>query len=264
MLMNIQGLVVPAITPRMGAGVDSASLAGLLEFLIDGGVDAIFILGTTGEFRHLSLNEKRQVIKRSAECIRNRVPMLVGISAQTIEESLALMDASQECGAQALVLAPMFGETEPSKQISTVIGTSSLPIVLYNNPAIHRKASLPLSIVEEFASHPRVIGIKDSSGDWDYFLKLLELKSPDFGVLQGKESMIVQSIEAGSGGIVAGVANIIPALCKELWLKRDQETMDRVTAVKSEIKQSSPNSISGYKQRLVELGIIRSATLFSD
>jgi dihydrodipicolinate synthase/N-acetylneuraminate lyase len=264
MTSKIEGLIVPSITPRMGNSVDLSSLAKLLEFLIDGGVDAIFILGTTGEFQYLSLDEKSQVINHSAECIRNRVPLLVGVSSKSIDETLALVNASQDCRIRALVLAPMFGKTSPREQIETVIENSSLPIVLYNNPEIHRNANLPLPIMEEFASRPEVIGIKDSSGDWDYFSRLLALKSPDFCILQGNEAMILQSLEREANGMVAGLANIIPALCKELWLKQDRETMDRMMAVKSEIKRRYSNSIYGYKQRLVQLGIIKSSEMFSD
>ena len=190
--------------------------------------------------------------------------MLVGVSANTVDEMLSLIKASEECEVSALVLAPMFGEVRPEEQLKVVIQTSTLPVLLYNNPAIHNSTSLPLSIVKEFTSHPKVIGIKNSSGDWEYFLKLLDLRSTNFRIFQGRETLILPSLEGGSAGIVAGAGNIAPALLKQVLLHRDQETMERVLALKSEIKQIAIDSVLGYKHRLVKLGIIRSAAMFTD
>ena len=264
MTLELQGLIVPAITPRIDAGVDLSSLTNLLEFLIEGGVDSIFILGTTGEFQHLSLDEKAHIIRASSDCIRNRVEVLAGISATSIDEMLMLIKTSEECRTQALVLAPMFGQTSPLELVGTALQNSSLPIVLYNNPAIQEGAELPISFVAEFVSNPKVIGMKDSSGNREYFHRLLELQSPDFRIVQGKETTILESLEAGAAGIVAGAANVAPALFKSMMIQRDQETMDRIMALKSELKQYSPASIAAIKQKLVRLGIITSAALFRD
>jgi len=259
---KLQGAIVPAITPRSNSKIDLPSLGKLIEFLISSGVDSIFILGTTGESRKMSLAEKLQAIKYSSVCVRNRISLLVGISAHTFDETLALIEESKECGADALVLAPMFGEMESSEQIKKIVEKSSLPIVLYNNPGIHGGSNLPIEIIEEFASDPQIIGIKDSSGDEDYFRKLMELNSDDFGVIQGKEALILQSLQSGAEGFVAGMANIIPETCKKLWIKQDQATMNEVMSIKSKLKSSFPDSITGYKTKLVELGIIESNQLF--
>jgi len=255
-------LIVPTITPRLGSSVDLPSLERLMDFLIEGGVDAVFILGTTGEFQYLGIQEKKGVIWASSESIRNRVPLLVGVSARTMDETRALAGTSEKAGAQALVLAPMFGEGEPWGKIGAVVESSALPVLLYNNPEIHGGSMLPLPLVKQYTNHPKVIGIKDSSGDWGYFLELLKLQSEGFHVFQGRESLILRSLEAGAEGIVAGLANAAPALCKEILLRRDQATMDRVLAAKSEIKKLSPDTIPALKKRLVELGVIRSDEMF--
>ena len=257
MIGQIQGLVVPTITPKFDSSIDLQSLTNLLEFIIDGGVDSIFILGTTGEFQYLTLEEKRRIIEHASGCIRQRVPLLVGVSALTSEETFTLVEFSEEYEAQALVLAPMFGWGKPSEQISEVIKTSSLPVLLYNNPAIHQGESLPFLIVEEFASCPEVAGIKDSSGDWGYFTKLLELQSPDFAVLQGREALILSSLQAGAMGIVAAVAGVNPVPFKEILLHQDQDAMDRIMEIKAEINRFSDNYIYGVKQKLTLMNIIK-------
>jgi 4-hydroxy-tetrahydrodipicolinate synthase len=254
---QIHGLVVPAITPKFDSSIDLQSLTNLLELVIDGGVDSIFILGTTGEFQYLSLEEKRRIIEHASGRIRQRVPLMVGISAPTSDETLALIKLSEEYEAQALVLAPMFGWGKPSEQIESVIRISSLPVLLYNNPAIHRGESLPFLIVEEFASCPEVAGIKDSSGDWEYFMRLLELQSPDFAVLQGRETLILSSLQAGAMGIVAAVAGVNPVPFKEILLHQEQEAMDRILELKAEINGFSNDYIQGVKQKLAAMNIIR-------
>lgn len=263
MTLKLEGVVVPTITPRFNSSVDLQSVSRLMEFLVAGGIDAIFALGTTGEFQYLSLEEKRQVIEVSSHALGSRMPLLVGISAHTIEETLELVHLARGSGAQALVLAPMFGETDPAEQVRIVLKNVSLPVVLYNNPGIQGQRSLPFEMIEDVASHSAIAGVKDSSGDRDYFEKLLALRRPGFCVLQGRESMVLQSLQDGADGFVPGVGNIDPGLCRDLWLKRDQDSQDRLMALKAEIKKAYASSIPGFKQRLVEMGIIRSAAIFS-
>lgn len=250
------------VTPRFGPSVDMSSVAQLVDFLIEGGGEALFILGTTGEFRHLDREQKSELIRNTIRCVRGRVPVWVGISAPAFEESLELIECAREYGAQAVVLAPLFGGGDPERKIGSVLGTSSLPVMLYNNPEIHGGRMLPFETVKACAAHPKVFGIKDSSGDRDYFRKLLELQSPAFRVFQGRESFILESLEAGAYGIVAGLANIAPALCREMLLRRDRETMDRILEAKATLKALDPDPIRALKRELVRLGVIRSDERF--
>ncbi len=257
-------LIVPLVTPRFGASVDFPSLKRLIEFVLHGGADVLFVLGTTGEFQYLSPEEAERVIHTAARGIRGRVPVWVGISAPSLEESLALAHRARESEAQAIVLAPMFGKGEPAWRLEGVLERPGLPVVLYNNPEIHGGSMLPLPLVREYAHHPRIIGIKDSSGDWAHFLELVKLQSEGFRVFQGRESLILRSLEAGAQGIVAGLANVAPALCKEMLLRRDQATMERILEAKAELKKLSPDPIHALKKKLFELGVIRSDEVFKD
>ncbi len=262
MTLQLEGVIAPTITPRSNSKVDLPSLSKLLDFLIDGSVDIVFILGTTGEFQHIPVDYKCDVVSHTVKHVGGRVPVIVGISAKDMDEMFVLIEESEQSGAQGLVLAPMFGEDNPLNIVRRALDMSSLPIILYNNPEIHRGQNLPVAIVERFAQHPRIIGIKDSSGNADYFAELLNLKSEDFSILQGKESDILTSLAAGADGFVAGVANIIPEVCKQLWIDRSPEMMAQVMAAKDEVRQSFPDSINGYKDKLVRLGIIESDQSF--
>ena len=257
--MKIRGLVVPTITPLKDGAVDTHSLSKLLEFLISGGADAIFIIGTTGEFQYLPYAQKQKIIKQANDIIGHQVPLLVGISAEDPREIMALAGEAEDNSAQAIVLAPMFGQGEPAKKMESVIQNSSLPVLLYNNPEIHRGELLPPEIVKEYSVNPRVIGIKDSSGNWDYFTRLLKLQSEIFSILQGKESSILQALVAGANGIVPGTANVDPRLFARILVSQDEQTMQEIMNFKDELKRLDEEPISAIKQKLVQLGIIISA-----
>ena len=150
-------------------------------------------------------------------------------------------------------------------QITDVIKSTTLPLILYNNPAIHHNTMLPISIIEEFSEHPQLTGIKNSAGDWDYFEKLLNLQSADFSVFQGsKEALALRSLNAGADGIVAGVANVDPSLVKQLINQRQEKVQIDMMNLKAEIKGLSADSLYGYKQKLVQLGVIKSVEMFNN
>lgn len=255
-------LVVPVITPRFGSSVDVTGLERLADFLVASRADALFILGTTGEFQHLTLEEKKRIVRTSSECVRNRVPLWVGVSAPALPETLELIAWAADCGAQTVVLAPLFGPGDPERKIRSVLEVSPLPLVLYNNPEIHADRMLPIETVKACAADPRIAAIKDSSGDWDYFRALLKLQSAGFRVFQGRERAILESLNAGAYGMVAGLANVAPALCREMLLRRDGETMERILSAKAALRTLDPDPIRALKKDLVRRGVIRSDGMF--
>ncbi len=262
MAFRCEKLIVPVITPRKDGLVDIHGLTSLLEFLIAGGIDSVFILGTTGEFQYLAIDEKMQVITSSTKTISHRVPLLVGISSHTPEETIELAEGAASHHAQATVLAPMYGWGEPEEQVEMNLRKSLLPVLLYNNPAISENRTLPLDIVERYHDHPKIIGIKDSSGDCDYFERLLEMRSGKFTVLQGKESQILQSLLGGADGIVPGSANVDPEPFVQILSYQDEENMARIMRLNEELRQLSVKSIHAIKINLAKQGIISSADMF--
>jgi len=260
--MNVQGLMVPVITPRENGKLDVESLQKLLRFLVDSCVDSIFIIGTTGEFQYISFEEKKEVIQVASETTDGRITLLAGISSLNNTEMLSIIRASEERNVGALVLAPMFAAEKPEIIIDTVLENSSLPLLLYNNPVIHRDEMLPIGIVKDYAVHPKVIGIKDSSGDWEYFNQLLELQNEEFSVLQGKESQILDSLQAGADGIVAAAAQINPDLFCDIIYSPDEAIMEEILSIKSELDMLADDSIAAVKTKLVQMGIITSADTF--
>ena len=156
----------------------------------------------------------------------------------------------------------MFGDDSAEYLIEYAIDNTSLPVLLYDNPQIHKNESLPIPIIKKYSDNSSIIGIKDSSGDWDYFKELLEIQNPNFSVLQGKESYILKSLLSGADGIVAGAANVNPEPFRDILYSLEEDIMQEIMELKGELEKLDAKSIPAIKQKLVQMSIIRSAELF--
>lgn len=218
----LRGIVPPLVTPL--ADRDQLDFAGLerqLERVIGGGVAGVFALGTSGEAPSLSLDLRRAVVRETCRLVRGRVPVLVGITDTCLVDSLALAVIAAEHGAQAVVLTTPYyfpiSQAELETLARTVVRESPLPVFLYNIPQFTKNA-FDVATVRRLADEPRLIGIKDSAGDLNYFRQLCELarERPDWTLLMGPEELLAEGIAAGGHGGVNGGALIWPQLLVEL------------------------------------------------
>ncbi len=263
-VLYLQGSIVPMVTPLCigvdnGIVVDEPSIGKLVDYLIREGSTGIFIMGTAGEFRSLGLKNKTRTITATVHSVSKRVPVLVGVSTETPEETEILAQYAEAEGADALVLAPMYGQGKPEEKLDLVKRITKLPIVLYNNPDIHDQKNLPLSLYETALPDPQVVGIKDSSQDQRYFGELLERRTkarPNFSVLRGYTNEMLSSLEQGANGTVCVIANVHPELLARLSLHPNQQTMQEILAASETL-----TSTKLIKRELVAKGIISSDTM---
>jgi len=221
------------ITPLLSRDeLDRQGLTRLVDHLVTGGVAGLFVLGTTGEGPSLSYRLRYELVERTCEAVAGRVPVLVGISDTSLIESLELAKFSRSTGAAAVVATPPYYFPVEQGPIHTFLNRladeSQLPMFLYNMPSCV-KASLAIDTVEKLTSHDNIIGLKDSSGDIEYYknaLKLRELR-PDWTFLMGPEHLMAESVIAGGDGGVNGGANLIPQLFVNLYratVESDEES----------------------------------------
>ena len=139
-----------------------------LEACATNGVAGLFILGTTGEGPSLSYRLRREVIERTCKQVNRRVPILVGITDTAFVESVNIARAAADFGADAVVLAPPYylPEAQPELQeyLDHLVPELPLPLYIYNMPAL-TKVHIELDTVRRAMDNPRIIGLKDSSGD---------------------------------------------------------------------------------------------------
>jgi dihydrodipicolinate synthase/N-acetylneuraminate lyase len=228
----LAGIIPPMVTPLVGPdALDVPGLKRLVEHLIAGHVSGLFVLGTTGEGPSLSYRLRRELIDRTCRLVRGRVPVLVGITDTAACESLSLARHAADAGAYAAVMAPPYyfplGQPELFQYTEHLISELPLPLFLYNMPATTKVVFEP-ETVRRLVDNPRIIGIKDSSGDLAYFDQVLTIarERPDWSVLVGPEHLLVQAVTRGAHGGVNGGANLHPRLFVDLYkaVTRGDET----------------------------------------
>lgn len=259
------------VTPlRNRDELDLAGLEKLIEHILAGGVSGLFILGTTGEGPSLSYRLRREHIERVCRQVKKRVPILVGITDTSFIESVNLARHSADVGADAVVLAPPYylPEAQPELQeyFEHLVPELPLPLYLYNMPPL-TKVTIEIETVRRAMENPRIIGLKDSSGDLEYFRQaaaLLPIRA-DWTLLIGPEEKLAASIALGGLGGVSGGANIFPKLYVRLCeaaragdTARAQELQAQVQRVSNalyRIGKHSSSIIKGIKCALACLGL---------
>lgn len=243
----LRGIIPPLITPlNEDFTLDYPSLIKTIDRVISGGVHGIFILGTTGEFSSLSPEVKNELISMTCAKVDGRVPVLVGITVCSFNESLKLAVKAKDSGARAVVAAPPFYMNIDQKELinyyQKLADRVELPLLLYNMPS-HTGIDIDISSVKILSDHPNIIGIKDSSGDLKYFESLIDLldEKPNFTVLVGPEEILVQTMNKGGHGGVAGGANLFPELYVKLYEAILAKDSDRIEALQVTVLFLSQN-----------------------
>ena len=241
----LTGIIPPLVTPLLDdQHLDLSSLKKLVEHLLSGGVHGLFILGTTGECTSLSYAIRRDLIANVCKLVSGRVPVLVGVTDTSPEESIALTNYAKECGAAAVVAAPpyYFGLSQPELIVyfENLADRLSLPLFLYNMPS-HTKTMIAVDTVEKLAKHPNIVGFKDSSANASYFNALLYAfrNQPDFSLFVGPEEMMASSVLMGAHGGVSGGANMFPHLYVSLYEAAKANQMDEVLHLQEQVMEVS-------------------------
>ena len=268
---TLKGIIPPMITPLLNTNtLDKKSVELLVEHLIKGGVNGIFILGTTGEAQHLSFSMKKELIRTTAACVGRRVPLLVGITDASFFESLKIADMAAENHAIALVAAPPYyftlGQPELIEYYDALADRLPLPLYLYNMPS-HTKTMIEVDTVKTLSQHQNIIGLKDSSANGAYFCKLLHLFShrPDFGLYVGPEEMMASMVLMGAHGGIPGGANVYPEVFVNIFntaaakdISKTLELQNRMIAISNElyhIGRFGSSYIKGIKTALSLKGL---------
>lgn len=267
---RLRGIVPPMLTPLSGPDtLDHRGTERLVEHILSGGVHGLFLLGTTGEGPSLSYRLRGELIALATRQVAGRVPILVGITDTSYSESLRVAHAAADAGASALVLAPPYyftsGQPELVESITRLAKELPLPLYLYNMPSM-TKTVLEPETVRQLQEIKNIIGIKDSSGNIEYYKEILLLAKnrPDWSVLIGPEMLLQQSLTLGGDGGVAGGANLCPRLFVDLFEAFEAGAADLGATLQTKVAaldqlyrvgQHSSSIIKGLKCALALLGI---------
>ena len=212
--MNIQGTGVAVITPFQANGqVDSNALRQLLQYLVQGEVEYVVMLGTTGESATLSFEEKQHILTITKEEVQGTLPIVVGIGGNNtheVQQNMAALDL-EGCSA-ILSVSPYYNKPTQSGLIShyqALADAAPLPLILYNVPGRTGRNIEPETTLE-LAKHNNITGIKEASGDLQQVMTLIERKPGDFQVVSGDDHLTLPYLGAGMDGVISVTANAYP------------------------------------------------------
>ncbi|MBP2631708.1 MAG: dihydrodipicolinate synthase [Firmicutes bacterium] len=221
--------------------------------LINAGVSGIFPLGTNGEFYAFSKEEKIEIIKVAVDEVNGRVPVYAGTGCVTTKETIELSKIAKDLGVDVLsIISPYFvgvSQDDIYRHYSAVAEAVDLPILLYNIPA-RTGNNIDYKTVAKLAKYKNIIGIKDSSGNFDNTLKYIENTDERLSVLAGSDSLILWTLMAGGSGAISGCSNVFPELMVsiyKLWsegkIAEANEAQKKIRPFRNVMQMGNPNSV---------------------
>lgn len=219
--MQFRGIIPALVTPfTADQQLDEQALRNLIENLLNAGVHGLFVLGTNGEFFTLSESEKLKIARITVEAAAGRVPVVVGTGAFATHEVIEMNKKMIDVGADALsIITPYFNaisQSELIKHYTAIADAAELPLMMYNIPA-KTGMSIGIGAVATLSQHPQIKGIKDSAGNFDALVQMMQYRSDDFAVFAGTDSLIYWNLLAGGDGAIAATANAVPEVVMSIW-----------------------------------------------
>jgi len=213
-LSQIQGTGVALITPFLKNGdIDFPALARLIDHVIEGGVNYLVSLGTTGETSTLSGEEKQEIIRFSMDRAAGRVPVVVGIGGNNTREVIHCLETYPIDDALAILsVSPYYSKPSAEglyQHYKTLAAHTSKPIILYNVPA-RTGRNIPAEVTLRLARDvENIVAIKEASGDMVQCMQILRDKPGDFTVVSGDDMLTLAQIACGMQGVISVAANYL-------------------------------------------------------
>ena len=229
----LEGVIVAAITPRRQneLSIDLGAMLELVDFLGQSGASAIALLGSTGEFVHFPVDDRRHMTNFAAK--RSRLPLLVNVSHSTLDGAVELASEAVDAGAAGLLLMPPYYFRYSQEAIRKfyldfkALAPRDARVYLYNIPFFTSEIAIGTAL--SLLGTGLFAGIKDSSGSWEYFTQLRDhVTNNSYSILIGQERLYARARAEGAHGIVSGVACAVPELILALEAAVAAGDADRV------------------------------------
>lgn len=263
---TLKGTGVAMVTPfKSDFEVDYDALGKLIEFIIEGGVEYVVSLGTTGETPTLTKEEKLEILQYTYQQVDGRVPVVVGIGGNNTQELVKdLGKYPLEKAAAVLSASPYYNK--PSQEglfqhYTTLAAASPRPLLLYNVPGrtgrnINAATTLRLAAVDNIA------GIKEASGDLAQCMQILKDRPSDFMVVSGDDNLVLPQMACGMDGVISVAANCFPKHFSDMIRYCLQNDYDAARNLHYKMLEGydllfAENNPAGVKAFLSELGVIQ-------
>lgn len=213
------GVCTALITPFRDGKIDFEALSGLIEFQIDGGVDALLINGTTGESATLTDAEKREIISFAVSEVGGRVPIIAGTGSNDTKKAVELSKFAYDVGADAcLAVTPYYNKASEVgliKHYEAIVDATEIPIILYNVPS-RTGVNIPLSVYERLSEHKNIVAVKEANPSVSDFARLSARCGKNLDLYSGNDDLILPCLSLGGNGIISVISNALPRQTGEI------------------------------------------------
>ena len=207
------GMATAIVTPMTKTGIDYDALGRFLEFQIENGINAIVVMGTTGENATIEPEDQKEVIRYTVQKVAGRVPVIAGTGTNNTEHVLKNTRNACEVGADAvLVVTPYYNKATQNGLIThftTVADASTVPVILYNVPSRTGCNLLPKTVAK-LAEHPRIAAVKEATGNVTQMVEIMALCGDKIDVYSGEDALTVPMMAMGAAGTISVLSNVVP------------------------------------------------------
>ena len=239
-----KGLYTALITPFKNGKIDVSSLEKLLEKQIKAKVSGVVIAGTTGESPTLSHDEHNYLLKTCLDIVDNKIQVIAGTGSNSTEEALSLTKYAEKINSDAaLIVTPYYNKPSQKglyEHFKLIHDNTNIPIILYNIPG-RSIVNISIDLFKRLALLPRIVGVKDATGDLELPKIISKEIGKDFIQISGEDATAIEFNIAGGQGCISVTSNIIPELCVEqqnYFFAKDIANANKLTTKLKEINQA--------------------------
>lgn len=217
-----KGLYVPLVTPfHADESIDYEGYKKVIDYVIDGGMDGILVGGTTGEYHMMSVEERKELIKKGCEIAAGRVPVIAGTGMNTAKATIEMTNYAADCGAEyALVLPPYYHQTteEGIYEFFKEVGEGSkIGIVVYHTPGATNVEMSP-ELCKKIAELKGIVAIKETIDETHTSQTYMLTKDiPDFCVMEANEPLLLPSYAIGIDAAFSIIFNLLPREMRQMY-----------------------------------------------
>ena len=207
------GMATAIVTPMTETGIDYEALGCFIEFQIESGINALVVMGTTGENATIEPEDQTEVIRYTVQKVAGRIPVIAGTGTNNTEHVLRNTRAACEVGADAvLVVTPYYNKATQNgliQHFTTVADASTVPVILYNVPGRTGCNLLPKTVAK-LAEHPRIAAVKEATGNMAQMVEIMQLCGDKIDVYSGEDALTVPMMAMGAAGTISVLSNVVP------------------------------------------------------
>ena len=208
-----KGMASAIVTPMTKTGIDYDALGRFIEFQIENGINAIVVMGTTGENATIEPEDQTAVIRYTVEKVAKRVPVIAGTGTNNTEHVLHNTKNACEVGADAiLVVTPYYNKATQKgliKMFTAIADASTKPLILYNVPS-RTGVDIAPSTYAALADHPMIQAIKEASGNLSKVAETAHLVGDKLDIYSGNDDQIIPILSLGGAGVISVLSNPMP------------------------------------------------------